>query len=206
VLSSLTSRYVKLRRPLVAGLLAPSTADKVVEGGILSYLEVIPAKKSLALTYFPKGYEMKGDVAIAPMLFAGESARVLAKLRKRGSVLVVSESKFDGNKYVFSGIMLAFDTRFIGNMAWHVAKAGYPPFVEGEEPLYLSPPLLATLESVISGEGLYVHSTNLVPVEITKNEVGRATSLPLVFLGLASWRRDRLASRKEARRGGEGSD
>jgi len=172
----------------------------------LSYLEVIPAKKSLALTYFPRGYEMKGDVAIAPILFSGESARVLPKLRRRGSVLVISEPEFDGNKYVFSGIMLAFETRFIGNMVWHVAKASYPPYAEGEEPLYLSPPLLATLESVISGEGLYVYSSALVPVEIVKGELGRAASFPLVFLGLASWRRDRLASREEARKGSKGSD
>ena len=206
MLSNLTTKYEKLRRPLVAGILAPSTADKVVKEGILSYLEVIPARKELAITYFPKGYKMKGDVAIAPMLFPGKSAEALPVLRKRGTVLVISEPVFEKGRYVFSGIMLAFETQFIGNMSWHVARAGYPPLKESAEPLYLSPPLLATLESVVSGEGLYVYSVKTAPVEVKVENLKGGLSLPLAFLGLASWRRDRLASRKEAEEEREGAD
>ncbi|NPA85350.1 MAG: hypothetical protein GXO07_05030 [Crenarchaeota archaeon] len=198
MLSGLTTKYVRLRRPLVAGILAPSTADKVVREGIMSYLEVIPAKKALASTYFPFGYQMKGDVAIAPMLFPGKSAEVLGTLRARGNVLVISEPIMKDGVYVFSGIMLAFETQFIGNMAWHVAKAGYPPLSEGREPLYRSPPLLATLESVVSGEGLYVHSSEVVPISVDS-----LAPVPLALLGLASWRRGRLAARKEGEEGRE---
>ncbi len=205
MLQRLTSVYVKLKRPLVAGLLAPPSVDETTDGGLLTYLEVIPAKKGLASTYFPKGFKMKGDVALAPMFFPKEVVDAVYKLRKRGTVVVVSECMYEKGRYVFKGLMLSFKTMYIGNLAWHEATGGYPPLMEFTSPLYYSPPLLATVESVISGTGLYAYSFELVPVKVKGEVKGGALALPLALMGIANWRRERLASRKEGEGGGEAS-
>ncbi|ABU81766.1 hypothetical protein [Ignicoccus hospitalis] len=197
MLASLTDAYVRLKRPLVMGLVSPPTLDKVTSEGVIVNLEVFTRDERLAATYFPKFYVWKDGLAAAPMLVRKEDALALNELRERGNVIIISQLKTKGKVYVFDGIMIAVRNKFVGNMAWYSAEGGYPPLAVGEEPLYRSPPLLATVESIISGEGAYVYSERVVEVDVKKLLIPP----PLALLGIAGWRMRRLAARKEV---GEG--
>lgn len=211
-LSELTSRLLRMKRPLVAGVVGPPELDAVTKGGIITYLQVAPASPGLAQTYFPLGYETKGGIAYAKIFLSEKDSKALNELRKRvrgkGSVIIVSEAKKLKDYYIFkNGIMLAIKCSHLGLMSWHALVGSYPPLELKEEPLYPSPTLLATVESVFSGYGLYIPSFVEVPVVVKEEREEHKLPLPLsLLLALPAWRAKRLASGKEAESGGKGAD
>jgi len=204
-LSDVTTKFLTMKRPLLAGVVGPPELDVVTERGLITYLEVTPASRGLAQTYFPLGYEMKGGIAYAKTLIPKDKLEAFNTLRKSvkgiGSLIVVSEAEKEGDYYVFrNGILIAVKCSHLALLSWHVAKGLYPPLEVKEVPLYNSPHLLALVESIMSGYGLYEPSFQEVPV-IIKDVKEEEQKLPLplsMLLLLPAWRARRVASRKEA--------
>ncbi len=202
-----------MKRPLLAGVVGPPELDVVTERGLITYLEVTPASRDLAQTYFPLGYEVKGGIAYAKILIPKDKLNAFNALRKVvkgiGSLIVVSEAEKEGDYYVFyNGILIAVKCSHLALLSWHMVKGLYPPLELKEEPLYKSPHLLALVESIMSGYGLYEPSFQEVPVIIKEvKEKKRRLPLPLsMLLLLPAWRARRVASRKEALPEGDPSE
>ncbi len=212
-LSGVTTKFLTMKRPLVAGVVGPPELDVVVEKGLITYLEVSPTSRGLAQTYFPLGYEIKGGIAYVKILIPKTVLKPFNALRNAvkgiGSLVVVSEAEKEGNHYVFrNGIMIAVKCSHLGLLSWHVTQGLYPPLELKEEPLYKSPHILALVESIMSGYGLYEPSFQEIPIVISRvpSEEHKIPPPLSLLLTLPAWRAHRLASHKETLSKGSSSE